>query len=425
MNDVTPRRHEVAVIGGGIAGSSAAVAAARAGAKVILLDGGPGASILATGAIDLIDWQLERYPPLPQDILQFLDVLGGYVLRATEGTRANGGGSSGCARLLTTGGISRPAAGHDAALLDASRAGPGPIGVVRCDRPGWDAGALARAWGEHYQVLDATLLRRTDERALPDADFAARHDDPERLAWMGQRLREALALRGAGFGALVLPPALGLEKARAGELSEAVGVPCGEAIALPGGPAGLRFERARDRLLAASSVDRVRIRAEAIERVADAWRITSDAGTLEADAVVIATGGLLGGGIEYRPSEVLFATALPPHAQPPLRLTLRCPLAIGFHGRPLELPSSLFGVAPESLGWPYAAEAPLERAGVLAREDGSAGLLPGLFAAGEVVADAPRTWLAALASGLRAGAAAAARVKARLQPSGAASAKRP
>lgn len=425
MSDAPPRPRQVAVIGGGIAGSGAAVAAARAGVDVVLLDGGPGASILATGAIDLLDWQLEGGAPLPREIAPFLEALGGYVLRATERSPADGSGSFGCARLLTTGGISRPAAGHDAALLDVARAGPGPIGVVRCDRPGWDARALASAWGHQYDVVDATLLRRTDERALPDADFAARHDDGERLAWMGQRLREAVALRGGGFCALVLPPALGLEKARASELSEAVGVPCGEAVALPGGPAGLRFERARDRLLATSRVERVRARAEAIERVGDAWRVTSDDGVFEVDAVVLATGGLLGGGIEYRPSEVLFATALPPHAQQPLRLTLRCPVAIGVDGRPLEVPGSLFGVAPESLAWPFAAEAPLERAGVLAREDGAAGPLPGLFAAGEVVADAPRTWLAALASGLRAGAAAAARARARLPASDAASAMRP
>ena len=36
------------------------------------------------------------------------------------------------------------------------------------------------------------------------------------------------------------------------DLSRLVGVPCGEATGMPGGPAGLRFERARDRALAAA-----------------------------------------------------------------------------------------------------------------------------------------------------------------------------
>ncbi len=397
MTRAPGRRRQVAVVGGGIAGTGAAVSAARAGADVLMLDGGPGASILATGAIDLVDWRAGAAAPLPPEVAPFLDALGGYVLAAPH------------ARLLTTGGIARPAAGHDAALLDVARVRLEPIGVVRCDRPGWDADALARAWGPGYEVIDATVLRRTDERSLPDADFAARHDDAERLAWLGQRLREALALRGSSrLGALVLPPALGLEKERAGELSAHVGVPCGEALALPGGPSGLRFEQARDRLLAASGVERLRARAEAIEAAGEAWQIKSDRGTFEAGAVVVATGGLLGGGIEYRPSETLFATALPPHAQPALRLTLACPLALGAGGRALDVPRSLFGAPPESLCWPIAADAPLERAGVLARDDGSAGHLAGLFAAGEVVADAPRTWLGALVGGLRAGTAAAA-----------------
>jgi thioredoxin reductase len=47
----------------------------------------------------------------------------------------------------------------------------------------------------------------------------------------------------------------------------------------------------------------------------------------------------------------------------------------------------------------------MDRVGVLATDSGHAG--DGLYAAGEIVADAPRTWLSALESGARAGAAAA------------------
>jgi hypothetical protein len=82
-------------------------------------------------------------------------------------------------------------------------------------------------------------------------------------------------------------------------------------------------------------------------------------------------------------------------------------MPLGAHGRPLDLPGSLFGVAPESLAWPLARDghATMDRVGVLCDEHGR--VAAGLYAAGELVADAPRTWLAALESGARAGAAAA------------------
>ena len=54
-----------------------------------------------------------------------------------------------------------------------------------------------------------------------------------------------MAKGGGRLRALVLPPCLGIERARARELLDIAGIPCGEAIGLPGGPAGLRFERAR------------------------------------------------------------------------------------------------------------------------------------------------------------------------------------
>jgi len=209
---------------------------------------------------------------------------------------------------------------------------------------------------------------------------------------------------GSPIAALVLPPSLGIERARAAELSARVGLPCGEALAAPGGPAGLRFERARDRALEAAGVERVRARASEVTRESDRWCVALDGGrTALADALVLATGGLIGGGIEYAPSEAMIASVLPPFARVPFRATVAIEggSPLGMHGRPLELPGSLFGVAPESLAWPFAREAPMDRVGVLADADGR--VSPGLYAAGDLVADAPRTWLHALESGARAG----------------------
>src|SRR6202142_28577 len=178
--------HRGLVVGAGVAGTAAALAAARAGAPVTLVDGGTGASTLATGALDALFWQ--RAPASPAAIdraaREALDALGGYVL-PDEG-----------ARLLTTSGIARPARGHDAALLDVAPLGGARVGVVRCERPGWDAGALARAWGESFEPIDAVVMRYADERDIPDADFATRHDDDARLGWLAERLRDALARSG-------------------------------------------------------------------------------------------------------------------------------------------------------------------------------------------------------------------------------------
>jgi hypothetical protein len=180
-------------------------------------------------------------------------------------------------------------------------------------------------------------------------------------------------------------------------------VPCGEAVASPGGPAGLRFERARDRALASVGAVRIVSRASTVEPAGGVWRVTTDDGLgFAAHAVVVATGGLIGGGLEYAPSEATLATALPALARPPMRLTLTAPLKLGALGRPLDTPGSLFGFAPESLARPFARDALVERAGVLTPPAPE-----GLFAAGDIVADGPRTWLGALSEGVRMGTLAA------------------
>jgi len=421
----------VVVIGAGVSGTAAAIAAARLGARVTVVDHGAGASSLATGALDFTwapasrdrrladEGEPRRQADLSRSSRDVFDALGVYVLPSRP------------ARLVTTAGVVREARGHDAALLDAAsidvaRTAGRRIGVVRCSRPGWDADALAAAWGGAWVAIDARVLKYADERGIPDADFAARHDDDARLAWLAERLREALSGRaeGGGLAGIVLPPSLGVDRPRSQALSERVGVPCGEPIAMPGGPAGLRFERARDRAFATAGITRARARVRRAEASGGTWHVTGYEGTsFEAHAVVLATGGLIGGGIEYAPSEATLAAALPSSARVPFRASVDAPVVLGAHGRPLELPGSLFGVEPERLAWPFTGEPTgptgpftgggmLERAGVLVADDGACfGAPRGLFAAGEVVADGPRTWLHALTSGALAGAYAARRYR--------------
>lgn len=130
---------------------------------------------------------------------------------------------------------------------------------------------------------------------LPAADYAARHDDETRLAWLSERLKDALARAGDGIAALLLPPSLGLERPRAQALSRLVGIACGEAVGLPGGPSGLRFERARDRAVEAAGIEVVRARVRCVEPHEDCWRVMLEEGpdALDAAAVVFAAGGLV------------------------------------------------------------------------------------------------------------------------------------
>jgi glycine/D-amino acid oxidase-like deaminating enzyme len=375
------------VVGGGVAGAGAALAAARAGARVTLVDGGTGASMLWTGAVDA--------PGEPSDEARFVAEALGVRLGASA--------------ISTSTGLIRSVGGHDGGVLDLRPLlREHTVGVVRCDRPGWDGDMLVRTAGSGMVVVPASILRLADERLVPDAELASRHDDPDRLDWLSERLRHAIARAGRAVDALLLPPCLGLEQSRAARLSELVGVPCGEATTLPGGPVGLRFERARDRALSAAGVTKVPGRVTTVEpstAAPDRWTVRLEGRELDAEAVILAAGGLIGGGLEYQPGEAMLAAALPPEARPVFRCTLDAPVRVGAHGRPLDVPGSMFGLAPESIAWPLARDALMDRVGVLCDDGGRAA--PRLHAAGELVADAPRTWLRALESGVRAGLAAA------------------
>jgi glycerol-3-phosphate dehydrogenase subunit B len=401
-------RSRAIVIGSGTSGTAAALALAAAGHVVRVVAGGSGASLLTTGAIDAHPWETApSCDPAPVDAttLDLLRTLDLYDVGPAE------------ALVATISGIVRPARGVDRALLDLAQLPAGNVMIPRCDRHGWDATALARAWTDAprahdrqlaFVAVDAQITRFSDERAIRDADIAARHDEDARLSWLADRLREFLSR--AAYVAVILPPWLGVDRARAADLTRLLGLPCGEAVAGLAGPAGLRFDRARKRAFAAAGVETIDTWATRLHFSAGTWRVELEDGEpLEAAAVVLATGGLVGGGLAYEPSGSILASALPSHARPTFRSTIDAPVTIGAHARPLDLPGSLFGVQPEALAWPFAADPLLERAGVLASVDMRALQAPaGLFACGELVADRPRAWLDAFASGARAGATATA-----------------
>jgi glycerol-3-phosphate dehydrogenase subunit B len=387
-------QRRLVVVGGGAAGTAAAFAASRHGADVTVVPGKGGATSLSSGALDgAVDRSAET--------TEFLRALGIWEI-----------GAEAC-RVPTMSGSVRAAAGRDVAVLDLERV-RGDIAVARVARRGWDADGLARAWnvepwsrerGARFVPVDVTWLRTTDEHHIPDVDLAMRCDDADRIGWLAERLRGSSVLQDKA--AVLIGPWLGLAEGTPRALSEAVGKPIGETLSQPGGVAGARFDRARDRLFATLGVHTAE--PDALVTALSRGSVELATGsTLQADAVVLATGGLLGGGLAWR------GDGVPPGAAEPLArtgfaVTVRAPGRIGHRGQPLDARSSRFGAAFEPFAWSGGnAPAGFERVGVLSSSTGAVldddrAPLPWLYVAGDLAADRPRTLLEAIRSGLAAG----------------------
>lgn len=394
------------VIGAGAAGLAAAWAARRRGRDVTVVSAGVGASGFTSGALDAQPWDATARAsvatPVATEIGELAARVGVWRLPAAGDPMP---------LLATAAGLLRPARGHDRALLDLGQLEGGVVLLPRLPRASWDADAIAatlcdtaaaRARGLSFRATDLSVLRLDAERRVPDADLAARHDDADRLRWLATRIREGLARSPAA--AVLLGPWLGLREPRAVALSELVGVPVGEALVGAGSPAGLRFEAARDRVLAELGVTFVHDRVVRLER--DGARLVATLAKgrpIEVDGVILAIGGLTGGGVIYDPPEHDAAADLPPRGRVPFRLSVAIDdVELALAGERLDVVSSLQGPDFVSSAWPSAGRAgALEAVGVRSQ----AGLAaPGIAVAGDAKADRPRTMLEALAAGIRAAA---------------------
>ena len=383
----------VLVLGGGASGTAAAHAAREAGASVVVLTGRSGATALTSGAID--GPSPASLGPARAAVESFVQALGAWELTETD------------CQVATQSGLLRASRGRDRGILDLGGFRNGVVGVVDASRPLWDAVALARAWSAEpwtraralrFEPVAVAVLRHAHESVAPDADLAALHDDPARVAWLLERLKKAPALENKC--AIVLGPWLGTKSGVSARLSLELGKPVGEPLSHPGGVAGLRFEAARDELL--TRIDARCVSGWAIGVTSDGavqapLRITLESGeAIDADAVVLALGGLVGGGVRFAPHR-------------PFALSLAAPAVLALGDVPLVTSGSLHGAPFEAFAWSgHCAAAGFERVGVwidergrLRAEDGAP--QAGLFAAGDTVADAPRTLLEAIRSGVAAG----------------------
>lgn len=384
---------KIAVVGAGAAGTAAAWKARRSGAEVTVFHERPGASALACGALDLSVWEASTADvPLDADLLAFATALGLWSL-----------GARSC-QVATEGGIVRPARGVDSALLDLSLLRGRTIAVPEVSRVDFDGAWLCRALSEspwagatrtRFLSVSVPLLRSDGEARLAAYDFASLHDEPDRAQFLADRLRAAkVQCDGWLFG-----PWLGISPGSADVVRDRLGLPCGETTSGVGGPAGARFEAARDELLASTGAEVERVRVRGVKE--QGGRVELSVGGTEGrerilvyDRVVLALGGVASGGVVLDEPVVVHASGSR------FRLSLEAPLFLSVDGMNLDRASSLHGVDVHARGLGL-----LEKVGIATdglRAIGS----ENVFAAGDVVADRPRTALEAARAGIAAARAA-------------------
>jgi len=411
----------VVVVGAGVAGLSAAFAARKRGIDVTIVSAGAGASALGSGAVDDQPWEAWfsaaralgeplRARALGDDVRAFSDALGIWDLPPADGPAP---------LVATAAGRVRPARGRDRGLLDVGSYRQTTVLVPRAPRAGWDADAIAatleseflsRRAELRFLPVDAPILRFVDEARISDVDLAMRHDEPSRLSWLGDRLREMLTNTrracSTTVSAVLLGPWLGADHERATTLSSRVGVPVGEVLVGVGSAAGLRFEAARQRLLEQLSVQLVNGRVTMLRRVRERMEVVvaEDDATLVADAVVLATGGIAAGSIMYSPPDQRAGEDVPTTISPSFSYgieTIGVPITLALGSDRIDAGGSIFGPALDTSAWPSRARVgALELVGI---EASGGRVCQDVFAAGDVVAGKRRTVLEAVAMGLRAG----------------------
>lgn len=366
----------VAVVGAGFAGLAAAWAAARAGREVVLIHAAAGSSALYSGVVDGAPQSAESL-----ELALLLGLVVGAVPRA----------------VATYGGSVRVASGRDRALLDLEPLAGRRISVLDLGRDDWDADLLARsfsasAWSRRTQTEFASVrvdaLLDGAERRIAPYDIALRFDESARVAALAERMRQAEP----NAAAWLVPPLLGVRNEAASQLAALLSRPVGETSSPSGGVAGARFELRRDQVVERNGIQTRAARVGRIRPEGPALRLDLGHDSLVARSVVLALGGVAAGGI------VLTSE----HADPlSFGLSLDADVPLELDGELCDVGSSMWGPSFSRKGL-----GALERVGVRADASGRVSSSLALFAAGDLLADRPRTVLEALGAGTRAGLAA-------------------
>jgi anaerobic glycerol-3-phosphate dehydrogenase len=379
----------VAVVGAGAAGTAAAWGLARGGAEVLLVHARPGATELYSGALDLDPQTDEDTGDLTEaeldcEVREFATAIG--IWHVPPG---------GC-RVATSAGVVRSVWGIDVGLLDLAPLAGKRIAVADAPRDGWDAQWLAQSlaaapWAQRTRTefVPTTVALSSNAAELHQGsyDFAHLFDDEAKMDHLAEQLERA----DAACAGWLVGPWLGVEPASVARLRARTRLPVGEVSASLDGPAGARFARAREALLASSNVEVRPGKVASLEQRSSAWEIDVEQhGRETVHAVVLAVGGLISGGV------MLAGSACEPGRASSFRLSLEAPVRFALDRRELDSTSTLHGIDVQPLGAPA-----LERVGVSTHGP----RVPdhrGLFVAGSTLADRPRTALEAARSGLAA-----------------------
>lgn len=351
---------DVLVVGGGMAGAIAALAARAAGARTVLVRRAPGATALSSGAISVApDRQAPPDAPLavrsgPLEAARRVAATRRDHPYAVAGVDRLGDALDLAAREL---------ASLVAPRLDRPRFLATPLGGVvaaaLCQRSmtAGDllaiAGTIGVAGLRGHVAFDAGLvaagLNRLRARGGPEARALSidlpgivRGDArPHELALAleapgaAEAVGEALRARLSDSSAVLLPPVLGLDpSARVAErISAAAGVPVAETLSDAPSVPGLRLQRALEARLGAAGVEVLTGAVAEARGPGEPVRVGGRA--VQAAAWVLASGRFVGGGIARRGVLVEPALGLPVQAaegreagvhlatRPPASLTVR------------------------------------------------------------------------------------------------------
>lgn len=277
---------DVVVIGGGPAGTAAALSAARAGARVALVRRGPGAAALAGGG-----WK-----DAPPDEMRDALARAGYELADCDGGLPH---PDGVLASCEVAGVS-----HARASLAAEASGVLVCGIAGL--PSFRATALAALWADAAGAPDDAVAAATlTLDGTPAAGWS-----PVALAGLLDREPARLAAAVAGLvrihaaGRLILPAVLGLVEHRAvlDTVAEAAGITVGEALGVAPSVPGWRLDRALQQAATDAGVGIIAgrvVHAAAANGTLRSVQIHGRGTALDigGGCFVLATGKYIGGGI--------------------------------------------------------------------------------------------------------------------------------
>lgn len=337
---VIPEHAELTVIGGGLAGSLAALTAAKTGRKVVLLKRSAGATALSSGALDVAPppgpgpkawWErgttiaegvqvlCETNPFHPYSIAGGLTAvrkaLKAFEALALELPLAPINLEGPALVLANEQGLLKPTASAAPSMvrLDLSALGGKPIGLT--EFPSWpalNADFTARSitfLSTQYQGPIRTVVkvpisyfkRQSDLLSTPFM-VARELDSDEAESRFIDGVAEAL--KDVALQGLLLPPILSISNPEKliRLMERQAGFPCAELLALPPAPVpGWRLDRALEAALVAEGVKVIPEKVDGFESHNGSITQVKTAGqSLETEKVILATGRFLGGGLTGR-----------------------------------------------------------------------------------------------------------------------------